>query len=197
MSRGKGLVQFIVHMSHLTPVGWGYFGCSILLSGAFYSSSKKVLPYLIKVQARKSYPEFEWIIIPQYSISLSLLSFIIMNSFLGYFCESNNVDDDIVYFIMVGIVFFLFVLFPKLLKIFRLKCFMKNNDSYFISRFSLLGFYRRINVDKSSVIITPDAKGEIADAFITFVYNERKMCKLDKKFYSEAGWNLLKRELAD
>ena len=120
-----------------------------------------------------------------------------MNSFLGYFCESNNVDDDIVYFIMVGIVFFLFVLFPKLLKIFRLKCFMKNNDSYFISRFSLLGFYRRINVDKSSVVITPDAKGEIDDAFITFVYNERKMCKLDKKFYSEAGWNLLKRELAD
>ncbi len=44
MSRGKGLVQFIVHMSHLTPVGWGYFGCSILLSGAFYSSSKMVLP---------------------------------------------------------------------------------------------------------------------------------------------------------
>lgn len=197
MSRGKGLVQFIVHMSHLTPVGWGYLGCSILLSGTFYSSSKKVLPYLIKVQARKSYPEFEWIIIPQYSISLSLLSFIIMNSFLGYFCESNNVDDDIVYFIMMGIVFFLFVLFPKLFKIFTLKCFMKNNDSYFISRFSLLGFYRRINVDKSSVVITPDAKGEIDDAFITFVYNERRMCKLDKKFYSEAGWNLLKRELAD
>ena len=41
MSKGRALAQLIMHMSHLTPVGWGYFACSVVLSGICYPSSKK------------------------------------------------------------------------------------------------------------------------------------------------------------
>ncbi len=29
MAKGRALAQLIMHMSHLTPVGWGYFACSV------------------------------------------------------------------------------------------------------------------------------------------------------------------------
>ena len=32
MAKGRALAQLIMHMSHLTPVGWGYFACSVVLS---------------------------------------------------------------------------------------------------------------------------------------------------------------------
>lgn len=31
MAKGRALAQLIMHMSHLTPVGWGYFACSVVL----------------------------------------------------------------------------------------------------------------------------------------------------------------------
>lgn len=195
MSRGRGLAQLIIHMSHLTTVGWGYFGCSILLSGIFYSSSKKIIPHVIKEQARKSYPEFEWIVVPQYSISLSLLIFIIMNSFLGYFCHSDDSDDDIEFFIILGIVFFLFMLLPILIQTLRLRCVMRNNGGLFISRCSLFGLYKRISINRNSVTILPDEKKQISDAYIVFNYDGNKRCKLDKLLYSDNAWNILKHEL--
>ena len=67
MSKGRALAQLIMHMSHLTPVGWGYFACSVVLSGICYPSSKKMIPFFIRKQAKKCYPDFEWIVIPQYS----------------------------------------------------------------------------------------------------------------------------------
>ena len=38
-------------------------------------------------------------------------------------------------------------------------------------------------------------KGQNDDAYISFIYNGKYKCKLDKFLYSEEGWNLLKREL--
>lgn len=43
MAKGRALAQLIMHMSHLTPVGWGYFACSVVLSGICYPSSKKMM----------------------------------------------------------------------------------------------------------------------------------------------------------
>lgn len=64
-----------------------------------------------------------------------------------------------------------------------------------MSRFSLLGFYKRIIIDVDSIKILPDEKGQYDDAYISFIYNGKYKCKLDKSLYSEEGWNLLKREL--
>lgn len=64
-----------------------------------------------------------------------------------------------------------------------------------MSRFSLLGFYKRIIIDADSIKVIPDEKGQYDDAYISFIYNSKYKCKLDKCLYSEEGWNLLKREL--
>ena len=52
MAKGRALAQLIMHMSHLTPVGWGYFACSVVLSGMCYPSSKKMIPCFIRKQSR-------------------------------------------------------------------------------------------------------------------------------------------------
>lgn len=195
MAKGRALAQLIMHMSHLTPVGWGYFACSVVLSGICYPSSKKMISCFIRKQSKKCYPDFEWIVIPQYSMPLSLLVFLAMNSFLGYFCYQETSEDDIVFFCIIGIVLFIFALLPIFIKLFKLKCIMKNNKALFMSRFSLLGFYKRIIIDADSIKIIPNKKGQNDDAYISFIYNGKYKCKLDKFLYSEEGWNLLKREL--
>lgn len=189
MAKGRALAQLIMHMSHLTPVGWGYFACSVVLSGICYPSSKKMIPCFIRKQSKKCYPDFEWIVIPQYSMPLSLLVFLAMNSFLGYFCYQETSEDDIVFFCIMGIVLFIFALLPIFIKLFKLKCIMKNNKALFMSRFSLLGFYERIIIDADSIKIIPDKKGQNDDAYISFIYNGKYKCKLDKFLYSEEGWN--------
>ena len=50
MAKGRALAQLIMHMSHLTPVGWGYFACSVVLSGICYPSSKKMIPCFISAE---------------------------------------------------------------------------------------------------------------------------------------------------
>lgn len=195
MSKGRALAQLIMHMSHLTPVGWGYFACSVVLSGICYPSSKKMIPFFIRKQAQKCYPDFEWIVIPQYSMSLSLLIFLAMNSFLGYFCYQETSEDDIIFFCIIGVTLFIFALLPIFIKLFKLKCIMKNNNALFMSRFSLLGFYKRIIIDADSIKILSNEEIKCDDAYISFIYNGKYKCKLDKSLYSEEGWNLLKREL--
>ena len=195
MSKGRALAQLIMHMSHLTPVGWGYFACSVVLSGICYPSSKKMIPCLIRKQAKKCYPDFEWIVIPQYSMSLSLLIFLAMNSFLGYFCYQETSEDDIIFICIIGVTLFILALLPIFIKLFKLKCIMRNNKALFMSRFSLLGFYKRIIIDADSIKILPNEEIKCDDAYISFIYNGKYKCKLDKCLYSEEGWNLLKREL--
>lgn len=195
MSKGRALAQLIMHMSHLTPVGWGYFACSVVLSGICYPSSKKMIPFFIRKQAKKCYPDFEWIVIPQYSMSLSLLIFLAMYSFLGYFCYQETSEDDIIFFCIIGVTLFIFALLPIFIKLFKLKCIMKNNNALFMSRFSLLGFYKRIIIDADSIKILSNEEIKCDDAYISFIYNGKYKCKLDKSLYSEEGWNLLKREL--
>lgn len=187
MSKGRALAQLIMHMSHLTPVGWGYFACSVVLSGICYPSSKKMIPFFIRKQAKKCYPDFEWIVIPQYSMSLSLLIFLAMNSFLGYFCYQETSEDDIIFFCIIGVTLFIFALLPIFIKLFKLKCIMKNNNALFMSRFSLLGFYKRIIIDADSIKILPNEEIKCDDAYISFIYNGKYKCKLDKSLYSEEG----------
>ena len=128
-------------------------------------------------------------------MSLSLLIFLAMNSFLGYFCYQETSEDDIVFFCIISVVLFIFALLPIFIKLFKLKCIMRNNKALFISRFSLLGFYKRIIIDVDSIKILPNEEIKCDDAYISFIYNGKYKCKLDKSLYSEEGWNLLKREL--
>lgn len=194
MARGRGIAQIIIHMSHLTPVGWGYFACSILCSALVYQSSKKVIPFWIRKQAIHSYPSFEWIVIPQYGMSLSVAIFLIASFFLGYFCHSDNSEDDISFFMIMAGVFFIFCSVPSFIKLFRLRCFMCNNGAYFISRFAPLGLYKRIHIDKSSITESMECKRN-DEPVITFKYNDGKTCKLEMIQYTTDGQNIIRKML--
>lgn len=190
MSRGKGIAQLIIHMSHLTPVGWGYFACSVLCSALVYQSSKKIIPFWIRKQAVHSYPSFEWIVIPQYGVSLSFALFFIASFFLGYFCDTSDSEDDVGFFMFISCCFFLLFSVPSFCTLLRLKCFMCNNGSFFISRFAPLGLYKRISIDKDSIVETMEGKNN-NEPVVEFQYDEGKKCKLKLKEYSMEGQELL------
>jgi len=181
-------------MSHLTPVGWGYFGCSILCSALVRQSSKKVIPYLIRKQAIYSYPSFEWIVIPQYGMSLSLTLFLIASFFLGYFCDSGNSEDDIIFFMIMSGGFLLFYSVPVFCILAKQKCFMRNNGAVFISRFAPLGLYKRISIDEYSVVESLEGKDK-DQPVVTFKYNGNKTCKLRLNQYSVEGQDILRSML--
>lgn len=181
-------------MSHLTPVGWGYFGCSILCSALVRQSSKKVIPYLIRKQAIHSYPSFEWIVIPQYGMSLSLALFLIASFFLGYFCDSGNSEDDIFFFMIMSGGFLLFFSVPAFCILAKQKCFMRNNGAFFISRFALLGLYKRISIDENSVSESMEGRDN-DQPVITFKYNGNKTYKLKLMQYSVEGQDILRNML--
>lgn len=194
MSRGRGIAQLIIHMSHLTPVGWSYFACSVLCSALVYQSSKKVIPYWIRKQAIHSYPSFEWIVIPQYGMSLSFALFLIASFFLGYFCNSADSEDDVSFFMFMSGLFFVFYSIPSFIKLFKLRCFMCNNGAIFISRFAPLGLYKRIKIDKNS--IEEIMEGENNDEpVVTFKYNCDKICKLKLDQYTTGGQCILRKML--
>lgn len=194
MSRGRGIAQLIIHMSHLTPVGWGYFACSVLCSALVYQSSKKVIPFWIRKQAVHSYPSFEWIVIPQYGVSLSFALFLTASFFLGYFCDSNDREDDIAFFMAMSFVFFLICSVPSFCKLFRPKCFMCNNGAFFISRFAPLGLYKRITIQKDSIVETMEGKDKDVPV-VRFQYNGGKKCKLRLLEYSMEGQKILSQML--
>lgn len=85
-------------------------GCGVILSAATYYVSKKVIPYFVKTQAKKHYPQFAWIVIP-HGYPLSGLVFIVFLAFLGHFC--TNVDnDDVIFLTIFSIVLGLMYLLP-------------------------------------------------------------------------------------
>lgn len=194
MARGRGIAQIIIHMSHLTPLGWGYLACSILCSALVCQSSKKVIPFWIRKRAIHSYPSFEWIVIPQYGTSLSVALFLIASFFLGYFCDSENRGDDIYFFMMMSGGFFVLAYVPSFIKLIRLRCFMYNNEAVFISRFAPLGLYKRIHIDKSSIVEQMTGKDQ-GEPVITFKYNDGKNCEIKLLEYSNEGQDLLRKML--
>ena len=194
MSRGRGIAQLIIHMSHLTPVGWGYLAGSVLCSALVYQSCKKVIPYWIRKQAIHSYPSFEWIVIPQYGMSLSLAFFLVASFSLGYFCNSDNSEADISFFMIMAFGFFICCSVPSFIKLFRFRCFMCNNVAIFISRFAPLGLYKRINIDKSSIIESMEGKNN-DEPVVSFKYNDGKRCNLKMIQYTTEGQSILRKIL--
>lgn len=196
MARGRGISQLIIHMAHLTPIGWCYFTGSVLCSAIVYQSSKKVIPYMIRKQAMRSFPSFEWIVIPQYGMSLSFALFFLTSFFLGYFCDSGNSEDDVNFFMIMASVFFVFYSVPYFIKLFKLRCFMLNNGAIFISRFAPLGLYKRIHIDKSSIIERVEGKNN-DDPVITFKYNDSKTYELKINQYSVDGQKILRNAICN
>lgn len=191
MSKGRGIVHLIIHMSHLTPVGWGFLGLSILCSAMVWQSSKKVIPFWIRKQAIHSYPTFEWIVVPRYGQSVSIALFLITLFFLGYFCDSSDKEGDIIFFKVIAVVWLLFWVILVFRSLLKAKCFMRNNGAIFISRFAPLGLYKRISIDKESIVENVEGKNN-EQPVITFRYNGCKICKLYLIQYSDKGVKILR-----
>lgn len=195
MARARGIFQLIEHLSHLTLVGWGYLACTALCSTLVYQSSKRITPFLIRKQAKHSYPSFEWVVVPQYGMPLSLALLPIAFFFLGHFCDSGDIEDDIVFFKIMSGIFILFLSVPTLFNLLNAKCFMQNNGVIYISRFAPLGLYERISVNYISVIEESTGKENSDEHFVTFQYNKGKFCRLNLKLYSTEGQALIKKIL--
>lgn len=185
--RGRGIAEMIRHLTHLTPIGWCYMGGAIIVSLATWQASKRVIPRLIRHQARKYYPDFEWIVIP-HGFPISGLLFLCLCFPLGYFCESN--DDDIFFFQFMSGIFFVFAIIPVLYNLFNQKCFMRNNQALFISSFALLGFYKRISIEKDSIKTYMGGSNK-EDQIIEFTYPDGKKVKINTANYSDDGRKII------
>lgn len=187
--RGRGIAEIIEHLSHLTPLGWCYLGGVLLLSLVTWQASKKVIPYIIRERARKYYPNFEWIVIP-HGFPISGLLFLCLCFPLGYFC--NRVDNDILFFKFMSVFLLLLTIMPVFFKLYKQKCFMRNNQSLFISSFALLGFYRRIKIHKDSIkTFMSGSKNE--KLYIEFTVNNGERILIDTTNYSDEGRKILLR----
>lgn len=193
MARGRGIAQLIIHLSHLTPIGWIYLGIGGFVSYLTYSSSKKIIPNLIKRQARKYYPQFEWIIIP-HGYPLSGFAFLLFFAFLGYFCESEE-HDDVFFFSFMAIVFSLFGLIPIIFRLRNQKSFMRNNNSLFISKMALMGIYERINIKAGTVHTYKIGKDDAKEEIIEFETSKGKHIKIKTNSYAIEGIERIKHLL--
>jgi hypothetical protein len=193
MSRGRGLAQLILHLSHVTPSGWAYMGCGAILSIATYYVSKRIIPYFVKTQAKKHYPQFAWIVIP-HGYPLSGLVFIAFFAFLGHFC--TNIDnDDIIFFTIFSIVLGLFYLLPIVVGLMRQHCYMCNNQAMFISRFTLFGVYRRLSINRETVKCYTIEKNNVKEEFIEFETIDKKKIKIRTSYYLPEGIEMMKHFL--
>ena len=71
---------------------------------------------------------------------------------------------------------------------------MYNNEAVFISRFAPLGLYKRIHIDKSSIVEQMTGKDQ-DEPVITFKYNDGKNCEIKLLEYSNEGQDLLRKML--
>lgn len=149
MARGRGISQLIIHMAHLTPIGWCYFTGSVLCSAIVYQSSKKVIPYMIRKQAMRSFPSFEWIVIPQYGMSLSFALFFLTSFFLGYFCDSGNSEDDVNFFMIMASGFLFSILFHILSNYLNLGVLCSIMEQFSFLDLRLWGYIREFTLTKA------------------------------------------------
>lgn len=189
MARGRGIAQLIIHLSHLTPLGWCYLGIGTIATYATYSLSKRIIPQIIRYQTKKYYPQFEWAVIP-HGYPLSGFVFLSFSSFLGFFCEGEY--DDISYFCIMSLFCGLFMLVPILLRLRNQKSFMCNNNALFISKFALLGFYDRVSINKDSISIYEIEQDKNKEEIIEFETKEGRKIKIKTECYEKDGIERLK-----
>lgn len=194
MAKGRGIAQLIIHLSHLTPIGWGYLGIGGIVTYMTYSSSKKIIPMIIRHQAKKYYPHFEWIIIP-HGYPLSGFVFLMFFAFLGFFCESETQNDDVIFFSFMALGFGLFGLIPILFSLRNQKSFMCNNRALFISKIALCGFYERISINPDTISIYEEEHNKTTEEIIEFETNKGKRIKIKTDSYATDGIERLKKYL--
>lgn len=187
MSRGRGLAQMVIHMSHITPIGWCYMGGISMMAIMTWQASKKLIPRIIRYHAKKYYPNFEWIVIP-HGIPISGLLFLCLCFPLGYFCEGG--DDDVLYFKFMSVAFIFMNIIPILIRVYKQKCFMRNNQALFVSTFALWGWYRRITIQTKSIQTYLEGS-EKKEQIIEFKDNKGKKMKINTTFYSKEGQKIL------
>lgn len=172
-SRGgvRGLIELIRHLSHLSIWGWLYLIMSIGCAIGLWFILAKYIPIYIKKVTRHTYPFFSWVAIPQYKLSISGGLFLILFCFLGYFGFGH---DDIIFFTAFGGVI-MFVLFITQ----RIQCsFMLNQNEFYISRFALLGKYKKIRIQNASY------KENTEKQIIDIYDGKRRFCRIRLDLFS-------------
>lgn len=150
-SRGRGLATLIRHMCNLSMYGWIYFFSSIGVSYLLSITLKIFIPKWMRYITKKRYPGFSLLIVPKNSVSIAVFLFLLLFAFCGYFSEE---EDDILFFLWMGGGFTVYGIFTYMLTTFKGHLFMINQNSVFVSTFSLLGLFKRLefnNLTKAEV----------------------------------------------
>ena len=177
-ARGRGIAKLIEYLSHLSIWGWIYLGASITMCIALYHLLQKFVPLYIRKITRLSYPFFSWVAIPQYNISIVLFCFCLFLCFLGYFSEAS---DDIIVFGGMGFIYIVIILWASKFQ----HSFMLNQNDFYISRFALLGKYRKIA--PHYLFLEEDSEKKV----IRVKENGKKLCKIRLDMFSvEAQKNI-------
>lgn len=67
---------------------------------------------------------------------------------------------------------------------------MRNNQALFISSFALLGFYKRISIEKDSIKTYMGGSNK-DEQIIEFTYRDKKKVKINTSNYSDDGRKII------
>lgn len=172
---GRGIVELIRHLSHLETTGWLYLLFSLALSIGLFYALKYSIPVLMKKATIRCFPFFSWVAIPRYDFLIALSCFLLFFSLVGYL---SPIRDDVIFFFCMGMFFMIFLLasFARLQR-----SFMFNQSDYYVSRFALLGIYRKIPKTGFHAEGYPDK-----DKLVIYSGNKR-ICKIRWLYYTTEG----------
>lgn len=148
MIRVRNYEQLIIHLSQVSVWGWCYLGLAFCVSMLLGLPSENLVVNVLKKQAKKRV-NYSWMIVP-YRITASVIIFLVMTSFLGFFCSG---DDDIEYFFVISVFGIVIFIIYMILTICRRRCILLYNNELYISKSTLFGVYNKIELDTDSVKI--------------------------------------------
>ena len=172
---GRGIAELIKHLSHLETKGWLYLLFSFAISIAMFYALKYFIPWLMKKATKRCFPFFSWVAIPRYNFLIATTCFLIFFSLVGYM---SPIGDDVIFFFChgMGLLLILFGLFARLQR-----SIMFNQGDYYLSRFALLGIYKKLPR------IGFKADGYPDKDIIKLYSNNKKVCKIRWLYYTTEG----------
>lgn len=173
--RGRGIAELIKHLSHLETKGWLYLLFSFAISIAMFYALKYFIPWLMKKATKRCFPFFSWVAIPRYNFLIATTCFLIFFSLVGYM---SPIGDDVIFFFCQGMggLLILFGLFARLQR-----SIMFNQCDYYVSRFALLGIYKKLPRIEFKADGYPDKD------IIKLYSNNKKVCKIRWLYYTTEG----------
>ncbi len=185
---GRGLVELIRHLSHLSVWGWVYIICSATVCVGMSYGLKRLIPMYMRWRTKLVYPEFKILIMPHVNMSLSVFLFFLLFAFCGYWGQSS---DDVTFFHIMGGVFVLFCCFPVIISGVKNKIYVENKGVIYYASFTFISKYKRLDNFKYKQYDESDKK----KTWTVFDDKHKRLFKIDVDMYSPDGYSFLQENI--